>query len=297
MATLRDIKQRITSVRSISKITQAMRMVAAAKLRKAQEAIISARPFVAKLGTMLNNLAASVGDDYYHPLLEKRKETNSVLIIAVASDRGQCGSFNTNLFRFTNSFINEDILKKHPNAKISVVPLGKRSDSHFAKEIYEIAASWPAIFQALKFSDAQDVATLAADGFVDGRFDEVHIVFNEFRNLILQTPKSVQLLPIDSKSEVKKDPSSVAVDYIFEPDKKSILDELLPANLRIQIWRALLESFAAEQASRMMAMENATNNANELIKHLDMVYNKERQSSITTEMLEIVSGAEALKKS
>jgi F-type H+-transporting ATPase subunit gamma len=294
MATLKDIYRRISAVRNISKITQAMRMVSAAKLRRAQESILSARPYFEKLGSTLANLIDAVGEDYSHPLIEKRHEIKSIALIVVATDRGMCGSFNTNIFRFAKNYINDTLKKEYPAAEIYLIPVGKNSCGFFAKEPYKKVREYKQVFQPLEFSTAKSISNLITDNFISGKFDKVLLFYNEFKNLISQVPSVRQILPMEAKSEGEKD--KFAIDYIFEPRKDIILDDLLPTNLTIQVWRSLLESNAAEQAARMMAMENATKNANELIKHLELVYNKERQSAITTEMLEIVSGAEALKK-
>lgn len=298
MATLRDIKRRINAVANTSKITQAMRMVSAAKLRRAQEAIWSARPYVQKLNQILINLIENVGEDYSHPLIQKRKSINNIALIAVATDRGLCGSFNTNLFRYVTNYVKNDLHNDYPNANLHFVSVGKRSCNFFRKEYKNILKEFPNVFQSLQFTTAKDIVNTVADKFMDGKIDMVIVFYNEFKNLISQVPRHQVVLPIDPRISTKeKTQDKYQLDYIFEPDKKLILDELLPKNLDIQIWRALLESNAAEQAARMVAMENATNNAYDLIKHLELVYNKERQASITKEMLEIVSGANALKKS
>jgi F-type H+-transporting ATPase subunit gamma len=298
MATLRDIKRRITAVSNTAKITQAMKMISAAQLRRAQDAILSARPYVQKLGDVLTNLVENVGEGYSHPLIRMPKDIKNIVVIVIASDRGMCGSFNTNLFKFTNKTIHEDIKAEYPNAKINVVAVGKRSVNFFRKESFGIFDNFPGIFSRLKFQTAKDVVATVSDKFINGEVDKVYVIFNHFKNLISQVPTCMTLLPIAPEKKLHKHDTknSFNLDYIFEPDKKQILDDLLPKHLDIQLWRTLLESSAAEQAARMVAMENATHNANELIKNLDLAYNKARQASITKEMLEIVGGAEALKK-
>lgn len=295
MPSLRDIKRRIGAVRNTAKITQAQRMVAVAKLKRAQDAIQNARPYITKLNSILSNLVESVGEDYTHPLIQKR-EVEKIAVIIISSDRGMCGSFNTNLLRFANIFLNKDIYTQHPNAKPSIISVGKRAVSFFSRTKFDIKAEFPGIFLKLDFSSAKSISQLVSNGFINYDFDKVLIFYNEFKNLISQIPKVVTLLPIEPSQTKSTDNSKFRIDYIFEPDRKRILDELLPKNLEIQIWRSLLESNAAEQAARMMAMETATNNANELIGNLELAYNKARQASITKEMLEIVSGAEAMRK-
>lgn len=295
MPTLRDIRRRITGVSNTSKITQAMKMVSAAKLRRAQDAILSARPYVLKLQDMMANLVSAVGEDYYHPLVEKRKEVKSIAVIVVSSDRGLCGSFNSNLLRTVKQFILNDLATEYKGAEVSVMPVGKRAIQFFNKENFPIIKSYPDIFATLNFTIAQSIVETARNGFSAGKYDLVYIYYNEFVNVVKQQPKVLTLLPIQSKKHEGIADSS-NVDYIFEPEKIAILNELMPKLVNIQLWRTLLESAAAEQAARMMAMDNATQNAKELIKHLELVFNKKRQELITKEMLEIVGGADALKK-
>ncbi|MBI5324656.1 MAG: ATP synthase F1 subunit gamma [Ignavibacteriae bacterium] len=296
MATLRDIRRRITAVSNTAKITQAMRMVSAAKMRRAQEAIWSARPYVQKLSDVLTNLVDSVGEDYTNPLIQKHKTVNSVAVVVIGSDRGLCGSFNTNLFRMAVNFIRNELPVEYPGAELSVIAVGKRACSVMKKQNFNVIKEYPGIFQKLEFSTAKEIVELVSTGFINNQFDKVFVFFNEFKNLISQVPRNITLLPIEQTKKDEKEEEKYKLDYIFEPQQKEILDELLPKHLDIQLWRTLLESNAAEQASRMMAMENATNNARDLIKYLELVFNKARQAAITKEMLEIVSGAEALKK-
>ncbi len=300
MPTLRSIGRRIVAVQNTAKITQAMRMISAAQLKRAQNNIESARPYVLKLSDILGNLVEAVGEDYNHPLIDKRKDVKGITLITIASDRGLCGSFNNNLFRFVLNYINNDLSKEFPEAKINMITVGKRTGQFFKKQDVEVKKDYSGIFSNLNFAVAKDIVSIVKSEYMEGKVDKVIIAFNEFKNVIVQKPKLIQLLPIESTQEkpVKKENEKALanLDYIFEPEQKSILDELLPKHVDIQLWRTLLESFAAEQAARMMAMENATKNANDLIKHLQLVFNKARQASITKEMLEIVSGAEALKK-
>lgn len=296
MATLRDIRRRINAVANTAKITQAMRMVSAAKLRRADEAIKSARPYSKKIQEMLSNLIISVGENYEHPLIQKRKQINSVALVIISSDRGLCGSFNTTLFRYVNRYLNEEIHIEFPDLKnIHSVLVGRKACSSFRPENIEIVKEYPGFFQKIEFQKAKGIVEILTEQFISNKIDKVIVFYNWFKNLISQVPSRLDLLPIEPKvEEVSKDKFNV--DYIFEPDKKLILDELLPKNIEIQMWKTILESNAAEQAARMMAMENATNNAKDLIKYLELVFNKERQAAITKEMLEIVGGANALKK-
>lgn len=293
MATLRDIRNRIKAVKSTAKITSAMKMVAASKLRRAQNSIESARPYVSKLDFMLANLVSAIEDDYSHHLLQSRTEVNNIAIIVVSTDRGLCGSFNTNIIKEVVNFIKNNVKVNHPHANISIVSVGRKAVTYFKKNKYNVIAEFPNIFTNLHFDTAKDIVNSVVDSYVSGEFDQVLIFNNNFVNILRQNPTMIQLLPIAgvAKEEGKK----FNVDYLYEPNQKAILDELLPKLIDIKMWRAMLESNAAENAARMMAMDNATRNANDLIKALDLQYNKARQASITKEMLEIVGGAEALR--
>ncbi len=293
MATLRDIRNRIKAVKSTAKITSAMKMVAASKLRRAQNSIESARPYVSKLDFMLNNLVSAIEDDYSHQLLQNRAEVHNIAIIVVSSDRGLCGSFNTNIFKEVVHYIENDVKVNHPNAHLSVVSVGRKAVTYFRKNKYNVIAEFPNIFTNLKFDVAKDIINSIVDCYVSGDYDKVVIFNNNFVNILKQLPTFNQLLPIAGVE--KKEDNNFNINYIFEPNQKAILDELLPKLIDIKMWRALLESNAAENAARMMAMDNATRNANDLIKALELQYNKARQAAITKEMLEIVGGAEALR--
>ncbi len=296
MATLKDISRRIGAVKSTAKITSAMKMVAAAKLKKAQKSIESARPYVLKLGDMMSELVSALGGEYSHPLIEQREEIKSIAIIVIASDRGLCGSFNNSLFRQVKYHIEKELKAENPELKVTIIPVGQRTCGFFKKETYPVAKMFPGVFNDLKFEVAQEIVDTVQHGFIGGEFDKVLLYYNEFVNVIKQTPKLDTLLPISPKAEEENEgEKKFNVDYIFEPGQEEILEVLLPKMVNISVWRALLESNAAENAARMMAMDNATTNANDLMKYLEMVFNKARQAAITTEMLEIVSGAEALR--
>lgn len=291
MATLRETRTRISSVRNISKITQAMRMVAAAKLRRAEESIRSARPFARQLEKILFNIAKGE-TDFVHPFLEKRTSVNSVLLIVISSDRGLCGAFNANLMRLVGT--RSALLRKDkPNVDISVVTVGKRAINSMRRTKEKILAEFPDVFNKLDYSVAVELSHIAVNAFTTGHADRIEIIHNEFVSIIRQEVKVLQLLPIEPavvKSETTKEAN---IDYIFEPTR-ALLDAILPLYLNAQVWRTLLDSNAAEHGARMMAMDNATTNARDLIKALQLMYNRERQAAITKEMLEIVGGAEAL---
>lgn len=296
MATLRDIKQRIVAVKNTSKITSAMRMVAAAKLRRAQEAILAARPYSNKLSEILGNLASSVEEDYYHPLLRKPKQVNSVAVIVISSDRGLCGSFNSNVLRIAGNRITKQLKEEFPGASVSVIAVGKRAVQLFNRSNIPLLGSFPDIFQKLNFSTAQEIADIVLTGFSEEQFDRVEIIGNQFRSVMRQEVVSAPILPIERKAESKGSTGGgEQSDYIFEPSRGDIMDILLPKYLTNQIWRSILDSNASEHAARMVAMEAATKNSKDLIKSLQLKYNNLRQAAITKEMLEIVGGAEALK--
>ncbi len=295
MATLREIRTRIVGVKNTSKITSAMKMVSAAKLKRSQDAIELARPYFQKFQEVLSNVAYNVGENYSHPITDKRTEVNSIALIVVGSDRGLCGGFNTQIIRQANNFIQNELKVKYPSAKISIVPVGKKTTSFFSKTNYEIIKSFPGIFSALKFEIAKEIIETVMGSYIKGDIDRVFVLNNEFINVIKQLPTTKQILPFVN-SNIEKETNKVSVDYIFEPGQSQILDSLLPQVIDLVMWRALLESNAAENAARMMAMDNATTNARDLINSLNLIYNRERQAAITKEMLEIVGGAEALNK-
>ncbi len=294
MATLRDIRQRITTVQNTSKITSAMKMVATAKLRRAQDAILSARPYATKLSEILSNLALAE-EEFAHPFFQERKDVTSIAFLVITSDRGLCGSFNTTILRSAVSYIAE-LKEKYPTAKLSLVLVGKKSIAQLSKTEDFVQEQFPDVFGKLQFSTAYSIASLLSEGFLNYDYDLVTMIYSEFKSLIKQVPTIQQLLPIVPETTANtSNKKKKTVDYIYEPNREEILDTLLPKYLNMQVWKGLLESNAAEQAARMMAMDAATNNANDLIKILKLSYNKARQAAITTEMLEIVGGAEALK--
>lgn len=293
MATLRDIKSRIKGVKNTQQITKAMKMVAAAKLRRAQDAIINARPYANRIAEMLSNLVTD-DDKISNPLLAPREIIKSVAIVVITADRGLCGAFNTNIIREANRFINDEV--KESGTDYQLFCIGKKGSDFFSKRNYNVAKTFPDVFISLNYTSAQKVSDELVAGYLKGEFDKVVVIFNEFKSLIQQRIVVYQFLPIPIQKE-EKALSDTESNYIYEPDQKSIFNYLIPKHLRGQVWRMLLESNAAEFASRMTAMDNATTNAKELIRTLNLTYNKARQAAITKEILEIVSGANALKQS
>ncbi len=284
MAKTRDIKRRIRSIRSTMQVTRAMKMVSAAKLRRSQERIVQARPFAKRMLEVLRSLASRANPEA-HPLLAVRpQERISVLIIT--GDRGLCGSFNTNVYKKAVAFLDEQ-----SGREASLYLVGRKGRDHFRRDRRPGKREWTDIYRSLGFTTAAEIAGDLMAEYVAGRTDAVHVVYNEFKSVIQQRPVVEQLLPIRPLDLV---PGAVAEDYIYEPEPAILFDRLLPRHVEVQVYRSLLESFAAENAARMTAMDSATINAAELIDSLTLYMNRVRQASITTEIIEVVSGAEAL---
>ncbi len=291
MAKYREIRGRIHGIDNTAKITQAMKMVAAAKLRRAQDSIIAARPYGQKLREMLQFLASNT-ETAISPLLEEREVKRACLVV-VAADRGLCGAFNSNLLKAATYLIENRYSALNAAGNLDLVCVGKRSVDYFVKRGYNVIASYAGVFNSLDFTVAQRIVNEVSSGFLERRFDRVEVIYNEFKTVAKQNIATEQFLPIP-KLETSG-AGAPSVDYIFEPSRDEILNALLPKHLNTQMWNVLLESNAAEQGARMTAMENATRNAKDLVRSLKLKYNQARQAAITTEILEIVSGAEALK--
>ncbi|HWP82949.1 MAG TPA: ATP synthase F1 subunit gamma [Bacteroidota bacterium] len=297
MATLREIRRRITGVKSTQKITKAMKMVAAAKLRRAQDAIISTRPYANKIKELMRQLVTKV-DPSINPLFVPR-EVKKVAIVVVSSDRGLCGAFNANIIKTAVQHMKNHYPEQlETGVGLKLITVGKKAFDYFNKRDYEIYSKHVGIFAGLDFNKARSIMNELTEGYLTGEFDKVEIIYNEFKSVIQQRIVVEQLLPIPPQEEAPADEHHrhSLVEYIYEPSAHEIINALVPRHLNFQVWRVLLESNAAEQGARMTAMDNATTNANELIRDLTLSYNKARQASITKELLEIVSGAEALKK-
>lgn len=295
MATLREIRRRISGVKGTQKITKAMKMVAAAKLRKAQDAIISARPYARKIKELIQNLAVSQKDSenqYFNPA----REIKNIAIVVVTSDRGLCGAFNSNILRTTLGYIKNYEDQLSPK-NIHLITIGKKGYDFLLKHKYKIDYKHINIFQMLNFDIAKKIMVELTNNYLSGKYDKVEVIYNEFKSVVQQRIVIEQLLPIPPSEfvDVQVGKNHVEPNYIFEPSLVTIFKDLIPKHLNFQMWRILLESSAAEQGARMTAMDNATTNANELIRDLQLIYNKARQASITKELLEIVGGAEALK--
>lgn len=297
MATLREIRRRISGVKSIQKITKAMKMVAAARLRRAQEAIVSARPYAREINRLIAHLVGEV-DPALFPLLQPREMRKSLLIV-VTSDRGLCGAFNTNVIRAAVHHVRNNYPDRKANpGQLRIIAIGKKGFEFFSRRDYELHSRHVGIFQNLNSGHARGIAADFVAGYLNGEYDKVEVIYNEFKNVLQQRVVTEQLLPIPPEALTSNQVGKphALIDYIYEPSSKEIIDELLPKHLNFQMWRILLESNAAALGAQMSAMDNATENARELITDLTLSYNKARQASITKELLEIVAGAEALKK-
>jgi len=297
MATLREIRRRIAGIQKTQQITKAMKMVAAAKLRRAQENIIATRPYARKINELLRHLVTKV-DPNLHPLLGSR-EVKEVALIVVTSDRGLCGAFNTNIIRAAEMHIATHYQELQAAGRLRIIPVGKKGFDFFSKRYLGVTAKHVGIFSHLSFHHAQLIIKEAVDAYLLRDIDKVEVVYNEFKSVLRQNIVIEQLLPIPPEKVspvIRERKLQPQIDYIYEPNCPDLINALIPKHLNFQMWRILLESNAAEQGARMTAMDNATENANELLGILRLQYNKARQAAITKELLEIVSGAEALRK-
>lgn len=295
MPSLKEVKNRITSVKSTQQITKAMKMVAAAKLRRAQEKIVQLRPFSSKLSGILDNVSSTMDSATQSPYHEK-KAVDKVLIVIVTSDRGLCGGFNSAVNRAVLLRIQEQYAAHLKEGRLELLPIGTKGRDFFQRREFPLNQEFVNTFADLNFDSARAAAEYAMNGFLSGRFGKVEVVYNEFKNVATQILKVEHFLPVEADTENTKDQevSTDNLDYIFEPDKEQIVQELIPYTLKINFYRFLLESNAAEHGARMTAMDQATDNAQELLKQLNLTYNRTRQAAITKEILEIVGGAEAL---
>jgi len=286
MANLKEIRTRIGSVASTMQITSAMKMVSAAKLKRAQDAITQMRPYAEKLREILVNISGTL-EGSAEGAYSQEREVKKVLIVAIASNRGLCGAFNANIFKAT-----EKRIKELSDKEVEVYAIGKRSADYFSGK-HKVYKSDAEIFNELNYDNVSVMAQEVMDAFVNGEFDKVEIIYNEFKNAATQEVITQQFIPVVAEENEVAD---VNADYIFEPSKSSIVVDLIPKSLKIQFYKSLLDSHASEHGARMTAMHKATDNANELKAELTLSYNRQRQAAITNEILEIVGGAEALKQ-
>ena len=285
MANLKEIRNRISSVGSTMQITSAMKMVSAAKLKRAQDAILQMRPYANKLTELLVNLSSSLDSAEGGEFSSERK-INNVLLVPITSNRGLCGGFNANIIKQTLSLIND-----YKDNNISILSIGKKSSEYFKNNNYTPISTHDEVFNNLNYESIAQISDDIMQMYLDEKFDKVILVYNQFKNAATQNVMSENYLPVESPQE---DDSTIG-DYIFEPEKKEIIEQLIPKSLKTQLFKAVLDSHASEHGARMTAMHKATDNASELKKDLTLSYNKARQAAITAEILEIVGGAEALK--
>jgi F-type H+-transporting ATPase subunit gamma len=291
MANLKEVRNRIASVTSTQQITKAMKMVSAAKLKRATNAIIQLRPYADKLKEMLANLSASL-EDGSSPFLEERVPKR-VLIVVVSSNRGLAGAFNTNVIKTANNLVAEKYSDQLKAGNVSIVGIGKKGQEFYQRRKYNVIGNNNELFADLTFLNVSKVTEAIMDGFLKGEFDRVEVVYNRFKNAAVQFLTVEQLLPVP-KAEKQQNVNASQVDYILEPSQEEIVEQLIPKNIKIQLYKAVLDSHASEHGARMTAMDKATDNAGELLKQLKLSYNQARQAAITTELTEIVSGAAAL---
>ncbi|MBL7138762.1 MAG: ATP synthase F1 subunit gamma [Bacteroidales bacterium] len=295
MAGLKEVRIRIASVKSTEQITNAMKMVAASKLRRAQNAILKLRPYAAKLREIMQNLSASAEDSNESSFTEVRK-AERILLVVLTSNRGLCGAFNSNIIKITVNRINSTYELQNRNHAVDLITIGKKATDFFRRRKYQVIESWDELYDTLTFEMVAPKAMTLMQLFADKKYDRIELIYNQFKNAAVQRQMVEQYLPlVPDEATRPTDLKKVEADYIFEPDKETILHELIPKSLRIQLFKAILDSYAAEMGARMTAMHQATDNARGLLKELRISYNKARQNQITREIIEIVSGAEALK--
>lgn len=287
MAGLKEVRERITSVTSTRQITSAMKMVSAAKLRRAQDAVTRMRPYASKLKEILENVSATV-DASEGGAYAVERDVNTVLIVAISSNRGLCGGFNANISKAILKAIDKDFKGK----KVKIIAIGKKSGEFLKRRGFDVIEYNNDVFDDLNFGAIAPIAERIMQGFVDGKYDRVEIFYNEFVNAASQLPIREQYLPVAPPENTGK----ASADYIFEPEKAEIVLDLIPRSLKTQLYKGVLDSLASEHGARMTAMHKATDNASELLKELKLTYNKARQASITNEILEIVGGAAALEE-
>lgn len=291
MASLKEVKNRIGSVISTQQITKAMKMVAAAKLRRSQDRITQMRPFAQKLSFILQNLSSAQsdgGDNWY----SAEREEKNVLIVVVTSDRGLCGSFNSSVFKGVNKLVADKYEIQYKSGNITFLPVGKKALEYYTKRKNNVIRDFSGTFLDLNFDSASAIAEYVMNEFRAGKYDKVEVVYNEFKNVATQVLQVEQFLPILPPATDEK---AAEVDYIYQPSQTEIIEGIIPKSLKVQLYKALADSNAAENGARMTAMDKATENAGDLLKELRLTYNRTRQAAITKEILEIVGGAEALK--
>ena len=297
MANLKEVKERIGSIRNTQKITRAMKLVSASKLKRATDRITEMRPYSDKLFGILQNILANVNVEELDLNFSKQPtEVNKVLIILLTSDKGLCGGFNANLIKQAKNLVETEYAHLNKNKNITILTVGKKGfDAYKRDERVNSVTTYIDLFKSLNFEAASDVADYAMNGFLNGIFDKVHVIYPEFKNAATQVFRAEQFLPIAELAAAEGEKENFQADFIFEPEKKILVSELIPKILKTQFFRFLLDTNASEHGARMVAMDKATDNAGALEKELNLIYNRQRQAAITTQILEIVGGAAALE--
>ncbi|MGD1893110.1 MAG: ATP synthase F1 subunit gamma [Cyclobacteriaceae bacterium] len=289
MANLKEVKNRIATVKSTQQITRAMKMVAASKLRRAQDRLLQMRPYAQKLSGLLANISSNLSEDNVSEYAQSR-DVKNVMLVVFSSDRGLCGAFNANLFRNTRQFISKEYEFYERNERLSVMTVGQKAFDYYKRRGYDLRSDYKDLFSDPSFVHVRQGAEYVMEQFREGKVDKVILVYNQFKNVATQIPTFEQLLPVEANTEEE----SANIDYIYEPSEEFVVEDLVPQSLKVQFYKAFLESNAAEQGARMTAMDQATENAGDLLKDLKLTYNRTRQAAITREILEIVAGADAL---
>ena len=289
---LKEVRNRIKSVTSTQQITKAMKMVSAAKLRRAQDAILQMRPYSRKLQEMLSNIVSNASSEGGMPLADERT-TERVLMIPITSDRGLCGGYNSYVIKLTREVINTKYAAQHAKGNVTILPIGKKGYEYFLRNNYKVVDAYWDIFADLAFDNVRKAAQYAQQAFLNKEYDRVELVYSQFKNAATQIFTAEPYLPIPRTPKVEG--SKKSVDFLFEPSMEVLLQELMPKILNTQVYKAVLDANASEHGARMTAMDKASENANELLKSLKISYNRARQAAITTELTEIVSGAAALQ--
>jgi F-type H+-transporting ATPase subunit gamma len=293
MPGLKEVRNRIASVNTTKQVTSAMKMVSAAKLRKAQGAILKLRPYANKLNELIGNLSQSADLEFEIPYL-KARPVKKVLLVVITSNRGLCGAFNSNVFKATNHYIAVNYQPFIANKQLDVITIGKKATEYFTKRKFNVIKNFDHLFDTLTYEKTTQIAEELMKYYESGAYDKIELVYNQFKNAVTQVLKVEPYLPV-VKTDLGSDKKTSQTDYIYEPDKDTIITELVPKSLKIQVYKAVLDSWASEHGARMSAMQKATDNAEDLLKSLRLSYNKARQASITREIIEIVSGVNALK--
>ncbi|MFK7899316.1 MAG: ATP synthase F1 subunit gamma [Cyclobacteriaceae bacterium] len=292
MANLKEVRLRISSVKSTQQITKAMKMVAAAKLKRAQDNIIKLRPYATKLNEVLGRVSSGETQSVF---CQEKAATDKVLVVLITSDRGLCGAFNSNVIKGAIKTVETTYVEQFSAGNVDVLTIGKKGNEALARKQYQLNSDFVGLFSSVLFEDVKAAPEFIMEAFEKGTYDKVDIVFNEFKNVATQEVKVQQFLPLVEEEKAESTATEATADYIFEPSKEYIEEELIPQSLKIQFYKAVLESNASEHGARMTAMDKATDNAGELLDDLKLVYNTTRQAHITKEILEIVGGAAALE--